>query len=222
MLCLLAILVLRHMRDYRGNDRVVPVRNLTEFFRDSIDAVLERRSVDVDPHAAHYVVNLLTLFSRSEEFYEDHGDTYGIRPLALMLSDAAVAASPEERNFSLQRIGDVALFISGFFADSLAHRLVDLDYYIYMGENAYGSLSEEIRGTTRGDAFAGIYRELASKFQIMVDVLHEVRDDAQGGSDTDLLRAYEVWLKTGSRHAERLLRKSGVVPIAGRNSLNRH
>ena len=221
-LCLLAILVLRHMRDYRGNDRVVPVRNLTEFFRDSIDAVLERRSVDVDPHAAHYVVNLLTLFSRSEEFYEDHGETYGIRPLALMLSDAAVAASPEERNFSLQRIGDVALFISGFFADSLAHRLVDLDYYIYMGENAYGSLSEEIRGTTRGDAFAGIYRELASKFQIMVDVLHEVRDDAQGGSDTDLLRAYEIWLKTGSRHAERLLKKSGVVPIAGRNSLNRH
>lgn len=210
------------MQDNRSNDRVVPVRNLTEYFRDSIDAVLERRSVDVDPHAAHYVVNLLTLFARSEEFYEDQDESYGLRPLALMLSDAATAGTAQERSFSLQRIGDVALFVSGFFADSLAHRIVDLDYYIYMGENAYGSLSEEIRGTTRGDAFAGIYGELARKFQVMVDVLHEVRDDAKGGSDTDLLRAYEVWLKTGSRHAERLLKKSGVVPIGGRNSMNRH
>lgn len=200
-----------HERD--TPERVVPVHNLTEFFRESIDAAIERQNADLDPHAAHYVVNLLTLFSRSEELYEEHEDCYGLRPLALMLADAATTESPEQRTFSLQRIGDVALFVSGFFADSLAHRLVDLDYYIYMGENAYGSLSEEIRGTLRGDAFAEIYRELASKFPVIVDVLHEVRDGARQGSDVDLLRTYEVWMKTGSQRAARLLRDNGVVPI---------
>ena len=203
-------------------DRVVQVHNLTEYFRRSIDEVIDKQSVDVDPHAAHYVVNLLTLFSRSEDLYEEHGETYGLRPLASMLADAASAPTPEERNFSLQRIGDVALFISGFFADSLAYKIVDLDYYIYMGENAYGSLSEEIRGTWRGDAFSDIYRELAVKFQVIVDVLHEVRDGARAGSDTDLLRTYEVWLKTGSQRAARLLRQNGVVPIDDKTTLRRH
>ena len=204
------------------NDRVVQVRNLTDYFRTSIDGVLSRQGVDVDPHAAHYVVNLLTLFSRSEELYEDHGESYGLRPLALMMADAADAPTPAARNYALQRIGDVALFISGFFADSLANKPVDVDYYIRMGGTAYGSLSEEVRGTFRGNAFASIYRELAIKFQVLVDVLHEVRDEARGESDRDLLRTYEIWLKTGSRRARKLLRDNGVVPIADAKLKDRH
>ena len=204
------------------NDRVVQVRNLADYFRTSIDGVLSRQGVDVDPHAAHYVVNLLTLFSRSEELYEDHGESYGLRPLALMMADAADAPTPAARNHALQRIGDVALFISGFFADSLANKPVDVDYYIRMGGTAYGSLSEEVRGTFRGNAFASIYRELAIKFQLLVDVLNEVRDEARGESDRDLLRTYEIWLKTGSLRARKLLRDNGVVPIADATLKDRH
>ncbi len=204
------------------NDRVVQVQNLADYFRTSIDGAISRQGVDVDPHAAHYVVNLLTLFSRSEELYEDHGESYGLRPLALMMADAADAPTPQKRNYVLQRIGDVALFISGFFADSLAHKAVDVDYYIHMGGSAYGSLSEEVRGTFRGNAFADIYRELAVKFQVLVDVLNEVRDGARGESDRDLLRTYEVWLKTGSRRAKKLLADNGVVPISDARLKGRH
>jgi hypothetical protein len=204
------------------NDRVVQVQNLADYFRTSIDGVISRQGVDVDPHAAHYVVNLLTLFSRSEELFEDHGESYGLRPLALMMADAAEARTVAERNYALQRIGDVALFISGFFADSLANKAVDVDYYIYMGGSAYGSLSEEVRRTFRGRAFAGIYRELAEKFQVLVDVLNEVRDEARGESDRDLLRTYEIWLKTGSRRARKLLADNGVVPISDARLKGRH
>ena len=204
------------------SDRVVPVQNLRDYFRESIDTAIEHQGVKVDPHAAHYVVNLLTLFSRSEDLYEDRGDSYGIRPLALMMADAADAPTVTERNFSLQRIGDVALFIAGFFADSLAHKLVDLDYYIYMGGNAYGSLSDEIRGTTRGRALADVYKELGRKFQVVVDVLNEVRDGARQSSDIDLLRTYEVWLRTGSKRAAQLLKQNGVVPMLQSGSRNQH
>lgn len=210
------------MRKKSSHDRVVPVTNLLEYFRTSIEGVISRQRIEVHPHATHYVVNLLTLFSRSEELYEDDGETYGIKPLALMLADAADASSATERTYCLQRIGDVSLFISGFFADSLATRVVDLDYYIYMGESAYGSLSEEIRGTFRGNAFADTYKELAAKFQVLVDVLNEVRDDARQGSDVDLLRTYSVWLKTGSKRAEKLLRQHGVVPISSDGGRRRH
>ncbi|MGH8195938.1 MAG: hypothetical protein ACREQ8_16300 [Woeseiaceae bacterium] len=205
-----------------ATERVVPVPNLRDYFRKSIDAAISKQRVDVDPHATHYVVNLLTLFSRSEDLYEDHGEAYGLKPLALMLVDAVEAASAEQRNSSLQRIGDVSLFIAGFFADSLAHRLVDLDYYIHMGGTAYGSLSEEIRGTMRGRALAHVYRELARKFQLLVDILNEVRDGARQSSDIDLLRTYEVWLRTGSKRAAALLRQNGVVPMPNAVSRKSH
>lgn len=204
------------MRESGSNDRVMPVANLLDYFRTSVEGVIAEQGVDVKPHATYYVVNLLTLFSRSEELYDDDGDAFGVKPLALMLADASDAPSPEHRNSMLQRIGDVALFISGFFADSLATHSVDLDYYIHMGGGAYGSLSAEVRGTFRGRAFADTYSELAAKFQVLVDVLNEVRDRERQESDIDVLRTYSVWRKTGSKRAENLLKQQGVVPI------NRH
>lgn len=201
------------MGERSQHSRVVPVHDLRDYFRTSIDDVIERQGVDIDPHATHYVVNLITLFARSEELYEDDGETYGLKPLALMLADAADAPSPDHRTQTLQRIGDVAMFISGFFVESLENKAVDVDYYIYMGENAYGSLSEEVRGTFRGNVFADVYRELATKFPTVIDILNEVRDGASHESDVNLLRTYEIWSKTGSRRAEKLLREQGVIPI---------
>ncbi len=194
-------------------DRVVPVPSLLDYFRTSIENVISEQGVDVMPDTTHYVVNLLTLFSRAEEFYDDDGECRRHKPLALMLADAEDAPSLEQQNHALQRIGDVALFISGFFADSLATHVVDLDYYIHMGGSAYGSLSEKVRGTFRGNAFADTYSELAAKFQVFVDVLNEMRDRERQGSDVDVLRTYTVWRKTGSKRAETLLRQHGVVPI---------
>ena len=138
------------------------------------------------------------------------------------LQTLSMQRRPRSESLALQRIGDVALFIAGFFADSLAHKLVDLDYYIYMGGSAYGSLSDEVRGTVRGRALAGVYAELAAKFQIVVDVLNDVRDETRRSSDIDLLRTYEVWLKTGSRRAAALLRQNGVVPMTGLGTRPRH
>ncbi|HEX5786825.1 MAG TPA: hypothetical protein VFY03_01500 [Woeseiaceae bacterium] len=200
--------------------QVQPVESLADFFRTSIGAAIARQRVAVDPQAAHYVVNLMTLFARSDALYEFNGGSYGLRPLALMLADAADADTPEERNYRLQRIGDVALFVSGFFADSLRTAAVDLDYYIRMGGSAYGSLSDEVRGSARRRAFAGVFRELARKFAVLVDVLHDVRDGA--GSDIDLLRTYEIWLKTGSRRAARLLRERDVIPFRTGGGLREH
>ena len=129
-----------------------------------------------------------------------------------MLADAADAPSPEHRNQTLKRIGDVALFVAGFFVESLRDNVVDVDYYTHMGENAYGSLSDEVRGTFHGNAYADIYLELATKFRLLTDVLQEVR----GGAVDDVVRAFELWQKTGSKRAEKILRDEGIVPMIGK------
>jgi hypothetical protein len=193
---------------------VVKVESLQEFFRDSIDSALTTNKVVVDEHTTNYVVNLLALFSRSEALYESTPEGYRLKPLALMFADAVEAPSESERNYTLQRLGDVSLFIAGFFADGLQRSAVDMDYYVYMGGGAYHSLSVHMHGTPRGRALGTVFSELGQKFQDMVDVLNEVRESLRANDDSNLLRLYELWIKTGSRRAARLLRESGVYPAA--------
>jgi hypothetical protein len=189
---------------------LMQVSNLREFFHDSVNDAMECNRLNADHHTAHYVVNLLTLFARAEAFHEATDSSAGRQPLALMLADALDAPTAEGRYAGLQRIGDVALFVAGFFADDLQSSVVDLDYYVSMGGGAYSSLSMETRGTMRGKAFGSVFAELGAKFQQFVDVLNDVRDQAGSLTDADVLRQYEVWLKTGSERARRLLRQQGV------------
>jgi hypothetical protein len=57
-----------------------------------------------------------------------------------------------------------------------------------------------------------VFAELADNFVRFVDVLSEVSERASLGSNVDLLRLYERWLKTGSRRSGQLLAERGVVP----------
>ena len=112
---------------------VIPVPSLQEFFRDSVDAAMVSNKVAVEDHTAHYVVSLLTLFARSEALHEQADGGPGLKPLALMLADAAEAGTCDSRNAALQRLGDVALFVAGFMAEGLDRKAVGVGYYVRMG-----------------------------------------------------------------------------------------
>jgi hypothetical protein len=195
-----------------NDEPTIDVRNLHEFFRDSVRAALERQRVGVEDHTEHYVVNLLAMFARSDALFEPSPDGPRLKPLALMLADAGTAPTHAERLRTLQRLGDVSLFIAGFFAQSFARRLVDIDYHIAMGGRAYGTLADTCRSGARGRALAAVFAELAQKFQRVVDALNDVSEMAHRHDQRDVLRQYEIWLKTGSPRAHGILRSLGVEP----------
>ena len=192
---------------------LVAVTSLREFFRDAFHSASENQHLDIDEQAEAYVVNVLTMFSRAEALYEQTAEGLRIKPLAHMLAEAVDAPTPGARNRSLQRLGDVSLFVAGFFARSFARKLIDIDYHIAMGGNAYSSLADTMQRSSAGRSIAGIYAELARKFQALVDALNEVSEMSYRHTDADILRLYEIWLKTGSRRAHGLLRKLGVQPV---------
>jgi hypothetical protein len=194
--------------------RVLPVTNLREFFRDTLHGALLRQHLAVEDQTEHYVVNLLTLFARSEALYESTPDGLRVKPLVAMLCEALEAApGTAERHRYLQRLGDVSLFIAGFFARSFATRLIDVDYHIAMGGCAYGALAQSTaRG--RGRVLAAVFAELSEKFQPMVDALNEVSESSCAQSDRDILRLYEIWLKTGSARCYAQLKRLGVHPTS--------
>lgn len=203
-------------------ERVVPVANLQEFFRDSLHGALQRQQVAVEDQTEHYVVNLLTLFARSEALYEGPPGCVRLKPLVVMLCEALEAPTPAERHRGLQRLGDVSLFVAGFFARGFAAKLIDIDYHIAMGGRAYGALADAT-AHGRGRVLAAVFAELSQKFQPMVDALNEVSEGAGAApSDSDILRLYEIWLKTGSARCFAQLKRIGVHPTRAGGSAFAH
>jgi hypothetical protein len=189
------------------------VSDVREFFRDALQAALEHQHLYVRDHTEHYIVNLLAMFSHTEALFEPDGERSQLKPLALILADAANAPDDRQRFRSLQRLGDVALFVAGFLAGGLARRPVDIDYHIAMGGRAYGTLAQApYHGAQR--ALAGVFAELQDKFQPLVDALNEIGEGAAKNSPRDVLRLYELWQRTGSARAHRLLLKLGIRPVA--------
>src|ERR1700748_3618851 len=193
---------------------LVAVSSLREFFRDAFHAASEHQHLDIDEQAEQYVVNLLTMFSRADALYEKTPDGLRIKPLAHMLAEALDAPNAGARQRGLQRLGDVSLFIAGFFARSFARKLIDIDYHIAMGGNAYSSLADTLQRSFAGRHIAATYAQLARKFQGLVDALQEVSDMSYQYTDKDILRLYEIWMKTGSARAHGLLRQLGVQPVS--------
>src|ERR1700684_1712381 len=126
---------------------LVAVSSLREFFRDAFHTASEHQHLDIDEQAEAYVVNLLTMFSRADALYERTPEGLRIKPLARMLADALDAPSETARHRGLQRLGDVSLFIAGFFARSFARKLIDVDYHIAMGGSAHSSLDDTLAAT---------------------------------------------------------------------------
>ena len=204
---------------------IQPVASLKEFFRDALHDALSHQHVAVEGETEHYVVNLLTLFSDADALFErrpnEPAPRAGLKPLAVMLGEALEAPTHEAKFRALQRLGDVSLFISGFFSAGFARKLVDVDYHIAMGGRAYGTLADSCP-PARGRTLRQVFAELAAKFVPVVDALNEISETAYQHSDRDRLRLYELWVKTGSERSRRLLRKLGVEPAPAARTLLAH
>jgi hypothetical protein len=175
-----------------------------EYFKELVDGALTHQGMATQELTAFYVVQLLTSFLQRPV----SGDLHDDKPLALRLAEALECGGAQQRT-TLRQIGDVSLFVSGFFSDSLQRKLVDVDYYAAIGGFAYNALSR-----VETDTFSPVFAELGEKFVGFVDVLSEVSERTSCVSNADLLRLYEKWLKTGSRRSGQLLVERGVVPNA--------
>ena len=175
-----------------------------EYFKDLVESAVSRQHLRTSELTEYYLVDLLCRFMRPDRripFYDDTSE-----PLALRLRRALESGGMEQRA-RLRNLGDFSLFTSGFFSDSLNRQAVDVDYYVSMGEYAYGSLSR--RDT---DALGEVFTELARKFVAYMDVLADISERTGTAASTDVLRLYERWLRTGSARDGQRLVDRGLVP----------
>lgn len=175
-----------------------------EYFRELVESAMQHQHLAARELTSFYLVNMLAGFVHVDRAL-DAGDD---EPLGVRFAKALQEEGIRQRDV-LRQVADRSLFVSGFFADSLNRSLVDVDYYMQLGECAYGSLARQGDG-----ALGDVFDELAAKFPAFVDVLGEVSERTALASNADLLRLYEKWMRTRSRRSGDLLAARGIVPNA--------
>jgi hypothetical protein len=197
------------MGEDRSTRQVATATSARDFFHEMLSGAMTHQRVGVQGETEAYLVNLLVEFLSADQlFVRDESGRVDQEPLAFMLK-RAIEAPREERARQLRRMGDTALYVSGFFADSLDRKLVDVDYYAAMGGRAYDALS----GMSRGHR--SVFSELAEKFLRIVDLFNEISERAAVTTNAGILRLYERYVRTGSGRLRDILRDRGVLAVPG-------
>lgn len=175
--------------------------NLQEYFYKLIRTAIENQHVTPLPETEFHLVTLLSRFAKTDKI--NPGEAL------VKLLENALEAERETRIQLLKHLGDVALYIAGYFPESLSRQLIDVDYYAQMGGTAYNSLSV----LHPRPNIQSLFQELAKKFPLWMNVLSEVSIQGRSQySERDLVRLYETWERTGSRLAQILLERAGLIP----------
>lgn len=179
------------------------------YFHELVTHALSNQKVSAQPETEFYLVNLLNQFITTDKLYPRTGE--GIirdEPLVLMIKEALEQSNDNAQSMLFRHIGDFALYVAGFFQESLNRKMVDIDYYIGIGETAYTHVAARTQEAIQRD----IYRELSDKFPVFVEVLAEVSEQTTQRSGADLIHLYDRWIRTQSERAHKALKDAGILP----------
>ncbi|HEY4708299.1 MAG TPA: hypothetical protein VII64_12640 [Thermodesulfobacteriota bacterium] len=180
---------------------MVTAVNPIEHFKEQVATAIKRQRVQTNAMAEFYLSSLLASFVTSARLMDE--------PLALSYLKA-LNSTREVQIQQMRQLGDISLFTSGFFSDSLNRKIVDIDYYMAMGAASYGFVASMHKSDN--EHVSDLFSELARKFAAFVDVLTDISQRSRLTSSKDILRIYERWLRTKSKLAEKALRDIGIEP----------
>lgn len=195
--------------------QIVRDETAVAFFHTRLVEAMENQQVSTSAFTEAYLVNLMAAFVQADRM-PGREPGFEETPLAILYA-RALEATGRERSQLLRLTADTALFVSGFFGDSLARGDGDLRYYASLGGGAYARLGHAHERSTR--VTTGVFTELAERFRQFVDILAEISEKTMVTSPKSLVQMYERWLQSGSPRAAARLAEEGITPAVSDESV---
>ena len=191
-------------------NKIISNKNLVLHFKEAVDKELKKFGLSISEATSFYIVNLLASYFKTEKLIIE-GEK-GLEEITLAeLLKKALEADVAKKLELLKKMGDHSLYVSGYFAGYLDSKIVDIDYYINMGEGAYDQLATLYKD--KGDKeFSKIYSELVEHFIRIVEMLSSISNESNTKSNQDILKLYKRWLNTKSKKVEEKLKEEGILP----------
>ncbi len=176
-----------------------------QFFQDKITAAKAKNDITIDSDVEFYLVALLCDFIQPAQRspHLQQLDT----PLALFLKETLEAPAHEQPN-RFRSLGDLSLYVCGFFQESFNRRVIDVDYYIAIGSTAYHKTAARIGHSSRH-----VYQKLSHDFALLVELVAEVAVIPDQSRAIDILATYDRWTRSNSQRLLQTLLELGIDPI---------
>lgn len=139
-------------------------------FKEFISKELYKANSSLPFEIKEYLSDLLYFYISTHRIYEyrnQKGKSY--KTTLVEIYGKIPAAGANERVYLFKKIGDLSLYLSGFFRSALKEDLVDRSYYEDMGEAAYGRLSTLYRKQNN------IFKSLARNFKPLSETLFHIQ-----------------------------------------------
>lgn len=205
------------MSDQDEDGKITIEQNSNHYFNELIDEAKAAQKININMLTQNYLSDLLRYYLVSDHLFVASESGKRAQPTLAEQYLKAQNSQPRERIELLKKTGDQALYVSGFFGQSLNRKIVDVDYYVNMGSSAYTQLSHCIREAT----FTELYLEISQRFIILVDLLSFIsRKTMTKDGDAHILELFSRYSKTNSEDARQQLVEAGIFdhPASNRTS----
>ena len=139
-------------------------------FKEFISKELYKANSSLPLELKEYLSDLLYFYISTHRIYEyrnKKGKSY--KTTLVEIYGKIPAAGINERVYLFKKIGDLSLYLSGFFRSALKEGIVDRSYYEDMGEAAYGRLSALYQKQNN------IFKNLAQNFKPLSETLFHIQ-----------------------------------------------
>ncbi len=181
---------------------IVTVESLKSFFFKELEKLNQTSLCPVPNEALFYSSGVLEKFCVSDAYFDVNEGKVREKILGQELLKAPSYAVDNQKRI-YRDIGDTALFLCGFFNQSLNSKLVDQSYYIKIGQTAYRRLNSVVPSCFDVPSF---YNLLAESFETLIFLLSKLA----GLNNQDYLKH----LLLGSDTSEVELLVNGISPVS--------
>ena len=156
------------------------------FFKEYLYKELELASSSLSFPVKNYLVELFCLYLYSDQFFEkQEGQTKSHESTLADLYKKSQISKPQEKLYLFKKIGDLSLYISGFFRLAIKRKIVHISYYEQMGQTAYHLVSSAYGSKPN------VFKELAEEFKNLSQILFSIHKKSETKNSRYLLKFTE-------------------------------
>lgn len=155
--------------------------SLQTFFFDELLKVNQKFQAPLPNETIFYSSLVMDRFGMSHEYFETVDGKVREKTLGLKLLESSHLSRRDQQR-ELKDIGDTALFLCGYFSESVNEKILDIKYYRDVGQMAYRRLDGFV------PAFYDIqdfYKQLSDQFDTLTELMNIVQKETLGSEPQD-------------------------------------
>ncbi|MCX8083445.1 MAG: hypothetical protein N3C60_00785 [Calditerrivibrio sp.] len=186
------------------------VKNISSEMYDIVTENERKASLQLNEYAKLYLMTIMkNLIEKEDFFYKNiiNDDALGEAFMKAFAKDLFGKIQ------TIKAVGDLCLIYSGLFPDKLNRKLVDIDYFIKLGQVSFLTLYRIYNHIDTLSDIKNLYLNVYKEFLKITSVLMEIAKSFRLIDEENILKIYERWQKTKINALYNILKAKNIIPL---------